>query len=155
MNRVTAIITTSSISKPVFLYLKNPLKAFGVLCVQYDQLILICEQSEAKSINNTDSRYHQWSSPQWSLMNPWPEKRRLCRELGASEHSLDAPRSEECPIPASLCCTCFYNLTCQELQMWVRLGKRKVGSVKGEEWNIERIGWEEGHGEMLVPEYIT
>lgn len=66
----------------------------------------------------------------------------------------DAQRSEECPIPASPCCTCFHNLTCQELQMWVRLGKRKIGSVKGEEWHIERIGWEERHGEMLVPEHI-
>lgn len=65
--------------------------------------------------------------------------------------------AEECPIPANPSCTCFHQLTCQELQMWVRLGKRKVGSVRGEEWNIGRTGWEDalGHGEMLALEHIA
>lgn len=83
MNRVTAVITTSLISKPVSLYLKNPLKAFGVLCVQYDQLTLICEQSEAKS-----KQYRQPLPPVvQSLMKP-------DEPLAKEEEALSGARSQ-------------------------------------------------------------
>lgn len=51
---------------PVFLDLKNPLKAFEVLRVQYDRLTLICEQSEA-----TSKQYRQLLPPVvQTLVNP-------------------------------------------------------------------------------------
>ena len=46
MNKETAVISNLSIRSPIFLYLKNEVKVLGVLFVQYDQLTLICEQSE-------------------------------------------------------------------------------------------------------------
>lgn len=82
MNRVTAIIT-SLISKPVALYLKNALKAFGILCVQYDQLTLICEQFGAKS-----KQYRQLLPPVvQSLMKP-------DEPLAREEEALSGARSQ-------------------------------------------------------------
>lgn len=65
--------------------------------------------------------------------------------------------SEECPIPASPNCTCFPPAHLSRTADGSDWGKEKWVQLRGEQWHIGRIGWEEalGHGEMLVLEHIA